>query len=98
MAARMTPTLGMGQSGLFGSARLGGVAVGQQDRSQNLGQAERGADVVMSAGGVEREAHLVALAVDRPEVPVCILPWPERPALIGVSSMALTRLCSTEAY
>jgi hypothetical protein len=38
------------------------------------------------------EADLVMLAIDGPEVAPFILPVPLRPALIGVSSMALTRL------
>ncbi len=68
MAACVSPALSVGQTGLLGIALVGGKAVGLQHRSWSLGQAQRGADVVMAARGVEREAHLVELTVDRPEV------------------------------
>jgi hypothetical protein len=68
MAACMDPALSVGQSGLFRIALVSGVAVGQRHRSGSLGQAQCGADVVMTAREVEREAHLVELAVEPPEV------------------------------
>jgi hypothetical protein len=89
----MRPALGMREPALLRVAFVGPVAIGEQYRPLRGRVGTQGLrDVLAATTLVIGEADLVMLAIDGPEVAPFILPVPLRPALIGVSSMALTRL------
>jgi hypothetical protein len=79
---------------LLSIALLGGVAVGQKDRTDRGFEPQGARDEIRRAGAMEREAHL--FAVHGSEIPSLHLAV-ARALGLGVSSMVLTRLVGIEA-
>src|SRR6185437_4421499 len=64
----MYPALGVGDLKLPGVLLVGRVAVGEQHAADDRGEPQGATHMLASAGGKEREAHLIEFPVDWPEV------------------------------
>lgn len=89
--ARLRPALRMRQTDLFGVTGVSSITVAEQHGAIRRRLAQHVAHLLGRTPWRVREADIVALAVDRREIRGFHL-GPDRPALNGTSSIALTRL------